>query len=74
VIIEDLPLPAVQAGELIAVPMSGAYHMSMSSNYNGACRPAVVWLRNGTAQLVRRREEPTDLVRKDLRIEILEDL
>jgi diaminopimelate decarboxylase len=74
VIIEELPLPAVQAGELIAVPMSGAYHVSMSSNYNGACRPAVTWLQNGTAQLARRREEPTDLVRKDLSIEILEDL
>ncbi len=74
VIIKDLPLPAVQAGELIAVPMSGAYHVSMSSNYNGACRPAVVWLRNGTSQLARRREEPTDLVRKDLPIEVLEDL
>jgi diaminopimelate decarboxylase len=74
VIIEDLPLPAIQAGELLAVPMSGAYHLSMSSNYNGACRPAVVWLRNGTSQLARRREEPTDLVRKDLPIEISEDL
>ena len=54
--------------------MSGAYLVSMSSNYNGACRPAVAWLQNGTAQLARRREEPTDLVRKDLSIEILEDL
>ena len=74
VIIKDLPFPAVQAGELVAVPMSGAYHVSMSSNYNGACRPAVVWLRNGTSHLVRRREEPPDLVRKDLAIEDLEDL
>lgn len=74
VIIEELPLPAVQAGELIAVPMSGAYHVSMSSNYNGACRPAVVWLQDGAAQLVRRREDPTDLVCRDLPIEILEDL
>lgn len=74
VIIEELPLPAIQEGELIAVPMSGAYHVCMSSNYNGACRPAVVWLQNGISQLVRRREEPTDLVRNDLPIEILEDL
>jgi diaminopimelate decarboxylase len=73
VIIEELPLPAVQAGELIAVPMSGAYHVSMSSNYNGACRPAVVWLQGGAAQLVRRREEPADLVCRDLSIEILGD-
>ena len=72
VIIEQLPLPTVQAGELIAVPMSDAYHISRSSNYNGACRPAVVWLQNGTAQLVRRREEPADLVCKDLPIETSE--
>lgn len=65
VLIAGLPLPAVREGEIIAVPVSGAYHLSMAGNYNGACRPAVLWLRQGTAQLVRERETPADLVRHD---------
>ncbi|HXQ38120.1 MAG TPA: diaminopimelate decarboxylase, partial [Anaerolineales bacterium] len=44
VIIEDLPMPKIEEGELIAIPAAGAYHLSMSSNYNGARRPAVLWL------------------------------
>jgi len=65
VLIEDLSMPKVEEGELIAVPMSGAYHLSMSSNYNGARRPAVVWLENGKAQLIQRRETVDDLIRRD---------
>ena len=66
VIIADLAMPKIEAGELIAVPMSGAYHLSMSSNYNGARRPAVAWLENGKAQLIQRRETTDDLTRRDI--------
>lgn len=66
VLIEDLPMPKVEEGELIAVPMSGAYHLSMSSNYNGARRPAVLWLENGKSQLVQRRETVNDLIHRDV--------
>jgi diaminopimelate decarboxylase len=69
VLIEGLPLPNMAPGELIAVPASGAYQLSMSSNYNGACRPAVVWLADGGARLVQRRETPADLVARDLLFE-----
>jgi diaminopimelate decarboxylase len=65
VLIEDLPMPKVKEGEWIAVPMSGAYQLSMSSNYNGSRRPAVVWLEEGKAQLIQRRETPEDLLRRD---------
>jgi diaminopimelate decarboxylase len=68
VLIEDLPMPKIQEGELIAIPMSGAYHLSMSSNYNGARRPAVVWLENGKAKLIQRRETIDDLIRRDLKL------
>ncbi len=61
----DLPLAPVKAGELIAVPVSGAYQLSMSSNYNGACRPAVLWLKEGKARLIQEREKPIDLLRRD---------
>lgn len=65
VIIEDLPMPNIADGELIAVPMSGAYQLSMSSNYNGARRPAVLWLEGGQAKLIQRRETTDDLLRRD---------
>jgi len=37
----------------------------MSSNYNGALRPAVVWLNQGEARLIQERERPADLLRRD---------
>jgi diaminopimelate decarboxylase len=66
IIIKDLAMPKIEAGELIAIPMSGAYHLSMSSNYNGARRPAVMWLENGRAQLIQRRETIDDLTQRDI--------
>lgn len=62
-----LPLPAV--GDLVAVPVAGAYQLSMSSNYNMAPRPAVVVVADGQARLVRRRETYADL----LTAEVLEE-
>ncbi len=65
ILIEALPFPKVAPGELVAIPVSGAYQLSMASNYNGACRPAVLWLREGQASLIRTRESPDDLIRRD---------
>ena len=50
---------------LIAIPVAGAYHLSMSSNYNGARRPEVLMLEEGKAKLVIRRETTEDLLRRD---------
>lgn len=66
VLIEALPFPDVQPGECVAVPMSGAYHLSMASNYNGARRPAVAWLAGGSARLIQERQEVGDLMQRDL--------
>lgn len=66
VLIEDLPMPKIKEGDLIAVPMSGAYQLSMSSNYNGARRPAALWLEEENARLIQRRETVEDLLRRDL--------
>jgi diaminopimelate decarboxylase/diaminopimelate epimerase len=68
ILIEALPLPDLQPGELIAIPAGGAYQLSMSSNYNGACRPAALWLDAGRARLIQARERPEDLVRRDRRL------
>jgi diaminopimelate decarboxylase len=65
VLIENLPLPEMHAGELVAVPVSGAYHLAMGSNYNGARKPPVLWLRGGAAHLIQRRETDADLLARD---------
>ena len=66
VLLEDLPMPRVEEGELIAIPVAGAYHMSMSSNYNGARRPAVLWLEEGYVKLIIERETIDDLLKKQI--------
>jgi len=66
VVIENLSMPEVEEGELIAIPVAGAYHLSMSSNYNGARRPAVLMLEEGKAELILRRETMDDLLAKDI--------
>jgi diaminopimelate decarboxylase len=65
IVIEDLPMPDLEEGELIAIPVAGAYHLSMSSNYNGARRPEVLMLEEGKVVVVLRRETVDDLLRRD---------
>ena len=65
IVIEDLSMPKVEEGELIAIPVAGAYHLSMASNYNGARRPAVLLLDEGNVRLIQRREIIDDLMRRD---------
>jgi diaminopimelate decarboxylase len=65
-VVADARLPdGVEVGDLLAVPVTGAYGYSMASNYNKVPRPAVVFVRNGEARIVVRRETPEDLVRLD---------
>lgn len=66
VIIEDLLMPRVKEGELIAVPVSGAYQLSMASNYNGSLRPAVLMLEEESARLIIRRETVQDILNNHL--------
>ncbi|MCB0065252.1 MAG: hypothetical protein KDE19_24175, partial [Caldilineaceae bacterium] len=66
ILIHGLPLPPMVADELIAVPAAGAYQLAMGSNYNGARRPAVLWLHEGKAQVIQRRETVEELVARDL--------
>lgn len=68
VIIEDLPMPKIKQGDLIAIPSSGAYQLSMASNYNGARKPAVLWLEEGSVRVIQRRETVADLLARDERI------
>lgn len=56
-------LPAVEAGDLLAIRTAGAYGMAMASNYNARPRPAEVLCVDGEARLIRAREEVSDLWR-----------
>ncbi|MFO7634827.1 MAG: diaminopimelate decarboxylase [Caldilinea sp.] len=65
VLIQALPMPDMAADELLAVPVSGAYHLAMQSNYNGARKPAVLWLDRGNVTMIQRRETLADLLARD---------
>lgn len=65
-LIEDLVLPEVEEGDILAMFSTGAYGYAMASNYNRLPRPAVVFVEDGQSQLVIRRETYEDLVRNDL--------
>lgn len=62
VIGKGVPMPKLAQGDLLAVLDVGAYGFSMSSNYNGQLRPAVVMTNDAGIELVRRRETYEDLV------------
>jgi len=65
VLIEGARLPEPRRGDLLAVPSTGAYTLSMGSNYNAVPRPAAVLVRDGEARVIRRRETLDDLLRLD---------
>ncbi|MCL6459464.1 MAG: diaminopimelate decarboxylase [Gorillibacterium sp.] len=64
--IRDTRLPRANTGDLLAVSCTGAYTYSMASNYNRYRRPAVVFVKDGTAELVVRRETYLDLINCDV--------
>jgi diaminopimelate decarboxylase len=66
IVVRDTRLPNdLAVGEVLATPVTGAYGHSLASNYNKVTRPAVVFVRDGSAHLVVRRETDSDLVRLD---------
>ncbi len=67
VLVRNARVPAdTQVGDLLATPVTGAYGHSMGSNYNKVLRPAVVFVRDGAARLVVRRETNDDLLTTDM--------
>ncbi|MCC6314994.1 MAG: diaminopimelate decarboxylase [Thermomicrobiales bacterium] len=66
VLIEAIDLPRLQPGDLLAVPMTGAYCLAMASNYNLAPRPAAVLVNDGVSRLFRRRETYADVLASEL--------
>jgi len=66
VVVADAFLPHdVAVGDVLATPVTGAYGYSMASNYNKVPRPPVVFVADGRARVVVRRETIEDLLRLD---------
>jgi len=67
VLVRDARVPAdLAVGDVLATPVTGAYGHSMGSNYNKVLRPAVVFVRDGAAREVVRRETLDDLLRHEV--------
>jgi len=66
ILVKDVNLPTVRPGDVIAIPVCGAYSIPMSSNYNAMPRPAIVMVKEGQARSIRRRETYQDLMSLDL--------
>jgi diaminopimelate decarboxylase len=66
VLIRDIVLPPVVAGDIIAVPGCGAYCLPEAMNYNASFKPPVIMVKDGKARLIRRRETLEDLTRCDV--------
>ena len=65
ILIRDIELPHLDRGDLLAIPMTGAYTLAMASNYNLALRPAVILVGNGCSRVIQRREAYEDLLRRE---------
>ena len=66
VVVVDMPLQHPDLGDIVAVFGTGAYCYSMSSNYNGQPRPAIVFVKDGQARVATRRETYADLMARDM--------
>jgi diaminopimelate decarboxylase len=69
VIVHNAAVPEdLQVGDVLCTPVTGAYGHSMGSNYNMVRRPPVVFVKDGEARLVVRRETYEDLLTRDVGI------
>ncbi len=66
IIVRDVELADPRAGDVVVTPATGAYGHAMANNYNGVPRPPVVFVRDGEARLVVRRETYDDLAARDV--------
>jgi diaminopimelate decarboxylase len=65
-VVREALLPDPRPGDILVLPVSGAYHHSLANNYNAALRPPVVFVRDGEARVVVRRETHDDLAAREV--------
>ncbi len=63
---ENVSLPEVVPGDILATLSTGAYNYSMASNYNRIPRPPVVMVNNGKARLIIKGESYEDIIKNDI--------
>ena len=63
---ENMEIQRAERGDILAVLVTGAYNFSMASNYNRLPRPPVIFVKDGHARVVVRRETYEDLIERDL--------
>ena len=61
-LVDRAPLPHAEVGDIAVVATTGAYGYTMANNYNGALKPAIVFVRDGASRLVARRESYEELL------------
>ncbi|MFV0434806.1 MAG: diaminopimelate decarboxylase [Leucobacter sp.] len=61
-LVDRAPLPAAKVGDLVVTATTGAYGYTLANNYNGALKPAIVFVADGRARLVARRETYDELL------------
>lgn len=61
-LVDGAAFPEPRVGDLVLMPVTGAYSYTMSNNYNGALKPAIVFVADGESRLVTRRETYDDLL------------
>jgi diaminopimelate decarboxylase len=61
-LVDGASMPPARVGDLVVMPATGAYAYTMSNNYNGALKPAIVFVADGEARVVSRRETYDDLL------------
>jgi diaminopimelate decarboxylase len=66
IVTPEVMLRSPQIGDLVVVPVTGAYCFTMCNNYNGALRPPVIYCAHGAARLGVRRETPHELVAREM--------
>lgn len=66
ILLENIKLPEVNSGDILAIMTTGAYGYSMASNYNKIPKPAVVMVKENEARLICRRESYEDILKNEI--------
>ncbi|MGA2158807.1 MAG: diaminopimelate decarboxylase [Dehalococcoidia bacterium] len=66
ILIKDISMPETASGDIVAIPVCGAYCIPMSSNYNMVPHPAIAMVKDGKARIIRKRQKYSDLMKYDV--------
>ena len=66
ILIEDIELPKMVAGDIVCIYNTGAYNYSMCSNYNRVEKPAMVLVNSAQSDIIVNRESLEDLVAREV--------